>query len=127
MGRPLIRGMTALSTLSGWAGLRNVDAGMLMPQARPGRGCLGGACEPRIVAGQDDDGCVVFALSSRLSAALAGAERSKLADVAASWVARRAEDGEVIDVEVADVILGELAALVSGARRQGQSVYCWVA
>ncbi|MFE3901349.1 hypothetical protein ACFXPY_13605 [Streptomyces sp. NPDC059153] len=28
-------------------------------------------CEPRIVAGQGDDGCVVFALSSRLAAALA--------------------------------------------------------
>ncbi|WP_406837889.1 hypothetical protein ACICHK_19255 [Streptomyces sp. AHU1] len=85
------------------------------------------AGEPRIVADQDDDGCVVFALSPRLSAALAGAERSELADVAASWAAKRAEDGEVIDVEVADVILGELAALVSGARRQGRSVYCWVA
>jgi hypothetical protein len=31
------------------------------------------AGEPRIVTGQDNDGCVVFALSSRLSAALADA------------------------------------------------------
>ncbi|WP_316784925.1 hypothetical protein [Streptomyces sasae] len=85
------------------------------------------ASEPRIVAGQDEGGCVVFALSPRLSAALADAERSKLREVATSWAAQRAEDGEAIDTEVADVILGDLAALVSSTRRQGQSVYCWVA
>jgi hypothetical protein len=39
----------------------------------------------------------------------------------------RAEDGEVIDTDVANAILGDLAALVSSARRQGQGVYCWVA
>ncbi|MFF3849792.1 hypothetical protein [Streptomyces sp. NPDC002328] len=39
----------------------------------------------------------------------------------------RAEDGEVIDAEIAFVILGDLAALVMGARCQGQGVYCWVA
>ncbi|MBB4987145.1 hypothetical protein [Streptomyces nymphaeiformis] len=85
------------------------------------------AGEPRIVAGQDNDGCVVFALSPRLSAALADAEHARLRDVAASWIQLRAEDGEVIDTQIADAIVGDLAALVSSARRQNQSVYCWVA
>ena len=85
------------------------------------------AGEPRIVASQDEGGCVVFAISPRLAAALADAERSELRDVAVSWAAQRAEDGEVIDTEIAAVILSDLAALVSSARRQGRNVYCWVA
>lgn len=85
------------------------------------------AGEPRIVAGQDDGGCVVFALSPGLSAALADAGPSGLRDIAASWVRLRAADGEIIDSEVADQLMGDLAALVSGARRQGRGVYCWVA
>ncbi|PWS48352.1 hypothetical protein DLE01_27530 [Streptomyces sp. FT05W] len=85
------------------------------------------AGEPRIIAGLDDDGCVVFAISPRLSSALAEATHSRLSDVAASWTQLRAEDGEVIDTEIADVIVGDLAALVTSARRQNQSVYCWVA
>ncbi|MFI2739859.1 hypothetical protein [Streptomyces sp. NPDC018711] len=85
------------------------------------------AGEPRIVAGQDNDGYVVFAISLRLSTALADAGHSGLRNVAASWTRSRAEDGEVIDTEIADAIVGGLAALVSSARRQNQSVYCWVA
>lgn len=87
------------------------------------------AGEPRTVAGQgdDDDGCVVFAISPRLSGALAEVERPELKDAAVSWAAQRAEDGEVIDAEIAEVILSDLAALVGSARRQGQGVYCWVA
>ncbi|MFD9408228.1 hypothetical protein ACFWBN_14590 [Streptomyces sp. NPDC059989] len=85
------------------------------------------AGEPRIVAGQDDDGCVVFAISPRLSAALAGAGHSRLRDVAASWAQLRAEDGQVIDTEIADTIVSDLAALVSSALRQNQGVYCWLA
>lgn len=85
------------------------------------------AGEPRIVAGQDNDGCVVFALSPRLSIALADAGHARLRDVAASWTRLRAEDGEVIGTEIADAIVGDLAALVSSARRQNQGVYCWVA
>ncbi|MFD8970671.1 hypothetical protein ACFV0C_37755 [Streptomyces sp. NPDC059568] len=85
------------------------------------------AGEPRIVAGQGNDGCVVFAISPRLFTALADAGHSKLRDVAASWAQLRAEDGEVIDMEIADAIVGDLAALVSSARRQNHGVYCWVA
>ncbi|MFH8837239.1 hypothetical protein [Streptomyces sp. NPDC017868] len=85
------------------------------------------AGEPRVVAGQDNDGCVVFAMSPRLSTALADATHSRLSDTAASWTQLRAEDGEVIDTEIADAIVDDLAALASSAQRQGQSVYCWVA
>ncbi|MFD7618273.1 hypothetical protein [Streptomyces sp. NPDC059802] len=85
------------------------------------------AGEPRIVAGQDDDGCVVFAISPRLLTALAGAERSRLRDVAASWVQQRSEDGEMVEAEIADEIVSELAALARSARRQSRGVYCWVA
>ncbi|MGW7614224.1 hypothetical protein ACWGKW_44865 [Streptomyces sp. NPDC054766] len=85
------------------------------------------AGEPRIVAGEDHGGCVVFAISPGLSTALADAEHPRLREVAASWVQLRAEDGENIDVEIADAIMSDLAALVSSACRQGQGVYCWVA
>ncbi|MDH6228890.1 hypothetical protein [Streptomyces sp. MJP52] len=85
------------------------------------------ADEPRLVAGQDDDGCVVFAVSPRLSAALAEAERSEVKDAAVAWSFQRAEDGEAIDPEIAEVILSDLAALAGSARRQDQNVYCWFA
>ncbi|MFI7290796.1 hypothetical protein ACIBRY_29745 [Streptomyces anulatus] len=85
------------------------------------------AGEPRVVAGEDDDGCVVFAISPGLSAALADAERPGLREAAASWVQLRAEESEIIDVEIADTIVSDLAALVSSARDLGQAVYCWVA
>ncbi|WP_250294084.1 hypothetical protein [Streptomyces atroolivaceus] len=48
-------------------------------------------------------------------------------DAALTWSTQRAEGGEVIDTEMASVILGDLAALVRSARGQGQGVYCWVA
>ncbi|MEU5656808.1 hypothetical protein ABZ802_14450 [Streptomyces sp. NPDC047737] len=85
------------------------------------------AGEPRFVAGQDDDGCVVFAISTRLAAALTGAERSVVQDAAAAWSLRRAEDGDVLDADIASVILGDLTDLVSSARAQGHGVYCWTA
>ncbi|MEU8674688.1 hypothetical protein [Streptomyces sp. NPDC048560] len=85
------------------------------------------ADEPRLVAGRGNSGCVVFAISPRLSAALAEATESTLREVAALWVAQRAEDGEVIETDVTEAILGDLASLVSNARHQGQGVYCWVA
>ncbi|MDU0299382.1 MULTISPECIES: hypothetical protein [unclassified Streptomyces] len=42
-------------------------------------------------------------------------------------LAQRAEDGEVVDTEIAEMILVDLAALVRSARRRGQDAYCWVA
>ncbi|MGW7267059.1 hypothetical protein [Streptomyces sp. NPDC054842] len=85
------------------------------------------AGEPRVVAGQGDDGCIVFAMSPRLSTALADAGHARLRDVAVLWTRLRAEDDEVIGTEVSDAIVGGLAALVSSARRRNQGVYCWVA
>ncbi|MFE4694793.1 hypothetical protein ACFRH6_32660 [Streptomyces sp. NPDC056749] len=85
------------------------------------------AGEPRPVAGQDDDGCLVLALSPRLAAALAEAAGPELQDAAVAWSSQRAADGEVIGTDIASVILGDLAALARSARRQGQEVYCWVA
>ncbi|MFE1291513.1 hypothetical protein [Streptomyces sp. NPDC058751] len=85
------------------------------------------AGEPRLVAGHDDGGSVVFVISPRLFTALAEAERSELDDAAVSWAAWRARDGETIGTDIASVILGELAALVRSARHQGQGVYCRVA
>ncbi|MGW7066988.1 hypothetical protein ACWGII_07835 [Streptomyces sp. NPDC054855] len=85
------------------------------------------ADEPRRVAGLDDDGPLVFAISPRLSAALAEAERDGLKDAAVAWSLQRAEDGEAIAAEVAEAILSDLAALAGSARRQGRHVYCWVA
>jgi hypothetical protein len=83
------------------------------------------AGEPRIIAGHSD-GCLVFPMSPRLSAALADAGPSRLRDVAAAWARLRAEDGEVIDTEIEDAVVGDLAGLVSSAQRQEQRVYCWI-
>ncbi|MEV0186014.1 hypothetical protein AB0I54_43175, partial [Streptomyces sp. NPDC050625] len=77
------------------------------------------AGEPRIVADQGDGGCVVFAISPRLSAALAEAERSQLRDVAVSWATQRAEDGEVIGTEIADGILVSCARDPSAEAGEG--------
>ncbi|MFJ8364445.1 hypothetical protein [Streptomyces sp. NPDC093984] len=90
--------------------------------------CLltGGSFEELVEAGEPRVRAV-FAISPRLSSALADAEHSRLRDVAASWAQPRAEGGEVIDAEIADAIVGDLAALVSSARRRSQNVYCWVA
>ncbi|MFE7100047.1 hypothetical protein [Streptomyces erythrochromogenes] len=85
------------------------------------------AGEPRIVAVEDNSGCVVFAVSPRLSAALAGAERPRLRDIAASWVQLRADEGETVGAEIAEAIVGDLAALAGSARRQSHGIYCWVA
>ncbi|WP_339134654.1 hypothetical protein WJM95_33560 [Streptomyces sp. f51] len=85
------------------------------------------AGEPRILAEDNHGGCVVFAISPGLSTALADAERPRLREIAASWVQLRAKEGEIIDVEIADRIMSDLATLVSSACRQGQGVYCWVA
>ncbi|MFE4832318.1 hypothetical protein [Streptomyces sp. NPDC056672] len=83
--------------------------------------------EPRIIAGEPDDGCVVFVVPHGLFTALARAERFRLHEIAALWVGRRAEDGEVIEADVAGEILSDLAALARSAARQRQRLYCWVA
>ncbi|MFJ3723204.1 hypothetical protein ACIPYQ_11605 [Streptomyces sp. NPDC090045] len=85
------------------------------------------AGEPRIVAGEDDDGGSVFALSTRLVDALAEAEPPRLHEVAAEWARQRTEDGEAIECDVAAEMLGSLGALARGMDTQGHGLYCWVA
>ncbi|WUD78098.1 hypothetical protein OG937_43485 [Streptomyces sp. NBC_00510] len=82
--------------------------------------------EPRVVAGADHGEHVVFALSLRLSAALAGAEPSRLREVAVAWAGQRAADGEVIEPDVARAIVDDVAALVGEAGRRGEGVHCRV-
>ncbi|MDR6980751.1 hypothetical protein J2X68_007493 [Streptomyces sp. 3330] len=60
---------------------------------------LAEAGEPRVVAGEDNGGCAVFAISPRLSTALMDAGGPELGEVAASWVQLRAQEHEIIDVE----------------------------
>ncbi|MEU4066351.1 hypothetical protein AB0F25_28820 [Streptomyces wedmorensis] len=50
-----------------------------------------------------------------------------MSGAAASWTRLCAEDCEIIDTEIVDAILNDLAGLVSSAWRQNQSVYCWIA
>ncbi|MDX2389497.1 MULTISPECIES: hypothetical protein [unclassified Streptomyces] len=85
------------------------------------------ADEPRIVAGQDNDGSVVFAFSDRLVSALGAADEPRIGEVTGLWSQLRDEDGESLDVAVAGEILGDLARLARAAEGQGSGVYCWVA
>ncbi|MFE5724737.1 hypothetical protein [Streptomyces erythrochromogenes] len=72
-----------------------------------------------LLAGAADRcGRVVFATSPRQSTALAKAERPRLRDVAASRVQLRADDGETVGAEIAEAIVGDLAALTDSARHQ---------
>ncbi|MEU7510339.1 hypothetical protein [Streptomyces lavendulae] len=85
------------------------------------------ADEPRVVAGQDNDGCAVFAVSDRLLSALGAAEEPEISEVAGLWSQLREQDGEAIGVDVASEILGDLSRLARAAQGQECGVYCWVA
>ncbi|MFF0387244.1 hypothetical protein ACFYS8_00960 [Kitasatospora sp. NPDC004615] len=87
------------------------------------------ADEPRTVAdhGDGDSGCLVFALSPRLSTALATAEPATLRSAATAWTHLRAEDGERIDADIASAIMDDLAALATTAAGENHGVYCWIA
>ncbi|MFD6415352.1 hypothetical protein [Streptomyces sp. NPDC060194] len=77
------------------------------------------AGEPRVVA--DDGVCVVFALSPRLSAALAAAEPQALRAAALDWSRRTAHDGRPVDADTASAVLSALT------RDGGGRLYCRVA
>ncbi|MEV7855020.1 hypothetical protein [Streptomyces sp. NPDC088183] len=85
------------------------------------------ADEPRIVAGQNNDDCVVFAFSDRLVSALCAVRGPRLSKVAGLWSQLREREAEVLDAEVADEILGDLTRLARAAEWQGSGVYRWVA
>ncbi|MFF4911236.1 hypothetical protein ACFY2T_40955 [Streptomyces sp. NPDC001260] len=84
------------------------------------------AGEPRIITEITNDGCYVFAVSERLTTALARAGQSELDEVAHKWVPSRQSDGEDISEEEAVAHLSALAALARSATRQGARVYCSV-
>ncbi|WP_329375898.1 hypothetical protein OG625_00765 [Streptomyces sp. NBC_01351] len=86
-----------------------------------------GAGEPRIVADEDDDGCIVFAFSDRLVDALATAEPSRLHEIAVAWARQREEDGEDIAPAVAGEMVEGLGTLARGRADHDHGLYCWVA
>ncbi|MET8152445.1 hypothetical protein ACIBSW_09975 [Actinoplanes sp. NPDC049668] len=77
-----------------------------------------------VVSGDDEP--LVLLVPPALTGALAGADAHALAAAAGRWIALRAEEGETIDEELAEEILGELAALSSRAAKTGGSLYCWI-
>ncbi|MFD4029679.1 hypothetical protein ACFWVP_03890 [Streptomyces sp. NPDC058637] len=85
------------------------------------------ADEPRVVADQDHDGCMVFALSDRLLSALRAAGEPEISEVAGLWSQLRERDGEAIGVDLAGEIPGDLTRLARVAEGQAGGVYCWVA
>lgn len=85
------------------------------------------ADKPSIVAGQDNDGCVVFAFSDRSVSALCAVREPRISEVAGLWSPLRERDGEVLDVEVAGEILDDLPRLARAAKGQGSGVDCWAA
>ncbi|MFF3684836.1 hypothetical protein [Streptomyces sp. NPDC002187] len=84
------------------------------------------AGEPREVAG-GDDGFLVFAISHPLTVVLSGAVDDHMAEAAARWVRARAEEREPIEIDVAEAILTDMAALARGAVEAGLTLYCWMA
>ncbi|GID91105.1 hypothetical protein ACFQFC_38180 [Amorphoplanes digitatis] len=77
-----------------------------------------------VVSGDDEP--LVLLVPSTLTGALAAADAPTLAEAAERWIALRAEEGETIDEELAQDLLGELAALSTKAERTGGSLYCWI-
>ena len=71
----------------------------------------------------EDDGALIVAASVELQEALASASPADLARVAQLWAAERAVEGEVVDPELAQEILTELARL---ARTADHRLYCRV-
>jgi hypothetical protein len=85
------------------------------------------ADEPRVVADPGDgDGPLVFAASSALQEALAGAAPARLAEIGELWIQERAEEGEVFDPEMVGGLMGDLADLARTAAARGHSLYCWM-
>jgi hypothetical protein len=69
-----------------------------------------------------DDGPMVLVFPPSLTEAFAG----DVTGVAARWLESRAAEGEIIDEELGEEIVTEVAALAVRARRTGAGLYCWV-
>ncbi|MFJ5231171.1 hypothetical protein ACIQBJ_14905 [Kitasatospora sp. NPDC088391] len=81
------------------------------------------ADEPRWLTDPDNSGCLVLALSPRLTTALAAAAPAQLDRTVGAWTA---EDPDLAP-ETAAEILTEVAALATTAHHNGDSLYCWTA
>jgi hypothetical protein len=81
--------------------------------------------EPRIVA-EADSGSLVFAVSSALRDGLGAADDALLNDLAIEWSRREAEKGSEFELDVARLILGEVADLARSTSRRGYDLYCWM-
>jgi hypothetical protein len=83
--------------------------------------------QPKVVTGDDNDAPVVLAASPDLTRLLANADEATLNDLAEQWLELRADEGEVIDDELASELVAAVAGLATSAARTGQSLYCWIA
>ncbi|MFJ1755043.1 hypothetical protein [Kitasatospora sp. NPDC088134] len=79
------------------------------------------ADEPRWLTAPDNSGCLVLALSPRLTTALATATPAQLDETVGTWTA----EAPALAPETATEILTELAALATTAHHNGESLYCW--
>lgn len=82
---------------------------------------------PRVVV---DDGprssTQIFAASPELQAALAGADRERLATIAHEWARQYSEDYGDFEPDTACEIFYELADLARSANAQQHTLYCWM-
>ncbi|MBB2947482.1 hypothetical protein FB565_007253 [Actinoplanes lutulentus] len=74
----------------------------------------------------DADEPVVLAFPPALTEALAAADAPALNRLASRWIELRAEEGEEIDEELANDLLGEVAGLAAEAVKAGASLYVWI-
>jgi hypothetical protein len=80
---------------------------------------------PRYAAAILNDGCGVFAVSGKLTRALAEADVDTLRRLATSWAERLIEDGEDMTVGHAVALLQGLARLATTVPGEAGSLYCW--
>ncbi|MFD5781523.1 hypothetical protein [Streptomyces sp. NPDC126933] len=84
--------------------------------------------EPHTIADPgEEDGPLLFVISSALQGALAGASADRLAGVGELWIQERATEGEAFDPEMAGELMSDLAGLARTAEAWGHGLYCWMA
>ncbi|GIF69739.1 hypothetical protein Ais01nite_77740 [Asanoa ishikariensis] len=78
-----------------------------------------------VLTGGEDEPIVLF-LPPALTQALASAGDDVLGSTATRWVALRADDGDVIDEELARAMLNDLATLATAAEDSKGGLYVWI-
>jgi hypothetical protein len=94
------------------------DAGEI---AEGGRPAIGGGARVVPVAGA----AILIAVSPDLTADLAEADESRLAEVRAHWVQLESLDGRELHPVLAVELLTEIAELAARANEHGHGMYCW--